>query len=65
MQFTLKITEMGGAQFEQEGHCFVVADILETAAQRIREGHMDAGILRDVNGNRVGQYRTTDEEDSE
>jgi len=65
MKFTLEITDMEGAAFQEAGPCFEVADILAKAAQRVREGHMDAGVLRDANGNKVGRYITTDDSDGE
>jgi hypothetical protein len=60
MQFTLEIDEMDGHEFETTGRDFTVARLLREAAARIEAGHLDAGLIRDVNGNKVGQYRTTD-----
>jgi hypothetical protein len=60
MKFMLEITEMDNAEFEEDGHNFTVARILVAAAKRIQDGHLDAGILYDINGNKVGRYITTD-----
>lgn len=65
MKFTLTITGMGNAAF-QEDEDFggnpetEVARILRTAADRIENGHLDAGSLWDVNGNKVGEYRVSE-----
>lgn len=61
MRFVLEITDMDGHEFEEDGRDYVVARILLRAASRIQDGHLDAGVLRDINGNRVGQYRTEGE----
>lgn len=63
MEFTLKITGMGNAAFvesEGGGAEMETARILREAADRIEAGHLDAGTLHDINGNKVGQYQTTD-----
>lgn len=63
MEFNLTITEMGTAAFvesETGGPEEEVARILRNVADRIESGQ-DAGVLMDINGNRVGKYRTTGE----
>ncbi|MFJ6010228.1 hypothetical protein ACIQHZ_31585 [Streptomyces halstedii] len=66
MKFTLTITGMGNAAFvegEQGGPEWEVARILRVVADRIESGPLGAGTLRDINGNTVGKYRTTEDDD--
>lgn len=63
MEFTLNITNMDGSAFSENeggGPEMETARILREIADRIEAGHLDAGIIHDVNGNKVGQYQTTD-----
>lgn len=62
MRFTLEITGMGNAAFQEEegGPEMEVARILRRAAERVEEGFLDAGSLWDTNGNKVGEYRVTE-----
>ncbi|MFJ3084351.1 hypothetical protein ACIPJG_31985 [Streptomyces halstedii] len=62
IQFTLNITSMGNAAFQEEegGPEMEVSRILRHAATRVEEGFLDAGSLYDINGNKVGEYRVTE-----
>jgi hypothetical protein len=58
-QFKLTI-ECDNAAFDDEP-CFEVARILREAAERILNmGTIDHGVIRDINGNRVGSWDFTD-----
>ena len=62
--FKIRI-ELGNAAFSdpEEGHYepFEVARILRQVASRVEDGEKD-GALRDVNGNKVGFFAHTPEE---
>ncbi|MFE8916892.1 hypothetical protein [Streptomyces globisporus] len=62
MKFTLTITGMGNAAFQEEegGPELEVSRILRHAAKRVEGGSLDAGSLYDINGNKVGEYRVTE-----
>lgn len=63
MRFSLEITGMGNAAFQEDfggDPETEVARILRSAADRIENGSLNAGSLYDVNGNKVGQYRVTE-----
>lgn len=63
MKFTLEIDVKGAAFLENPaGVGEEIARILRVAAARIKEGHSDAGVLRDVHGNHAGLYRCVDDE---
>ncbi len=59
-QFTLTLC-VDNAAF-QEDEASAVAEILEEAATKVRDGEQD-GRIRDVNGNRVG-FWTFEEKES-
>lgn len=63
MKFTLEITGMGNAAFTEEygGPEMETARILRAVAERVENGHLDAGSAWDLNGNKVGQYRVTED----
>lgn len=68
MRFTLEI-ESDGAALSEEGRGHELARILHAVADRVAEsaeaGEADSGILRDVNGNRVGWWELEEPEEEE
>lgn len=61
MELNIKI-RVRGAAFEEMGPSVELARILRHLAQRMEDGHTDAGTIMDNNGNKVGQYRMKDTE---
>jgi hypothetical protein len=58
MKLTLEIN-MDNAAFDEDGYFVEAARILREAADRLEIGN-DSGYLRDINGNRVGQFGIED-----
>ncbi len=56
--FTLKI-KTDNAAFEDEGANNEIARILRALAKRLEDGQDDRGLLNDLNGNHVGEWRLT------
>lgn len=59
MQFILTIN-LDNAEVAEAGIDQVLPAYLAQVAQRCEDGHADAGIVWDGNGNNIGQYRTED-----
>jgi hypothetical protein len=47
--------KIDNAEFEENGRDETIANVLERVAEQIRRG-VSGGIVRDVNGNRIGDY---------
>lgn len=58
--FEVKLSTSNAA-FEDESGAFEVARILRALADKLEDGHRD-GIVKDVNGNTVGNFRLNDAE---
>lgn len=64
MKFTLEIN-LPDAEVEQYGIDYVLPNYLRfDVANKIEMGRADAGIVRDGNGNRIGQWKTEDDPQS-
>lgn len=59
MRFTLSI-KLDNAEVEDKGIDVALPGYLFNVAQRCASGQADTGIVFDINGNRIGRYRTTD-----
>ena len=59
MEFTLTIN-LDNAEVADAGIDQVLPEYLLQVAKRCQDGHADAGLVRDGNGNTIGKYRTTD-----
>lgn len=53
--FTITITT-GNAAFEEAGERWEIARMLRGLAAKLAETDADSGVLRDSNGNGVGQW---------
>lgn len=59
MKFTLTIS-LDNAEVEEAGIDQALPEYLRAVAERCETGHADAGLVRDGNGNTIGQYKTED-----